>query len=135
MRANSFYMVGMIMPAPQVAGPVVGHKQTLAMMPAFTEDVVVLLALGGLLICAKTEPFAMWMSLDEFSYPRGSQHTIARCLKEEAIVDVHQAVEAEALINPANLGQQFPTESHQVTLDCIDIGFRRFIKLAQVFRY
>src|SRR5258708_39659749 len=133
MRANSFDMVGMIMPAPQVAGPVVSYKQALAVMPALTEEVVVLLAPGGLLVFAQTEPFAMWMSLDEFDYPRRSQHTIARGLKEEAIMDVHQAVEAEALINPANLGHQFSTETHQLALDCIYIRSARFIKLAHIF--
>src|SRR3989442_14667115 len=103
MRANSLDMVGMIVPAPQVAGPVVGYKQALAVMPALTEDVVVLLAPGGLLVFAQTEPFAMWMSLDEFDYPRRSQHTIARGLKEESINDAHPAVDSNVSINPASL--------------------------------
>src|SRR5215472_86644 len=49
----------MVMTAPEVLRIVVGNQQALAMMPAGTEDVVVLLALCRTVILAQAIPFTM----------------------------------------------------------------------------
>src|SRR6266404_4721986 len=135
MGTNPLDMMGMIMPAPQVALPVISYQQALSMVPAITKDVIILLTLSGTVFLAQAEPLTVWMPFDIISHSRRCQDTIARCLEEEAVMNIHQAVETEALLNPANLLQQLSTKSHQVSLDSIYIRPPRFIKLTQVIRH
>src|SRR6266566_1188537 len=57
----SIYMIWMIVSKPAIFGVIVSNQQAFAMMPAITEDIIVLLAFGGLLIFAQTIPLAMRM--------------------------------------------------------------------------
>ena len=132
MRVSPCEMIGMIMTSPQVLRPVISYQQAFPMMPAVAKDIIILLALGRAFLFIQIEPFSMWVLLDAFSHLRSGQDTIARGFEEEAEIDIHQAVKTEALINPANLGQQLPTKSHQVALDCIHIRPGGFTKLTQV---
>src|SRR5207302_1547029 len=100
---------------------VVGHEQALAMMPAIAEDVVVLLTFGRTLVITQAVPLKMGMLFDALGYNGCGYGTIASSLEEEAEINVHQAIEAKLLVNPANFAQQFATESHQIALNSIDI--------------
>src|SRR5215471_5552760 len=104
MRVSSLQMMRMIMPSPQVLRSIIGYQQAFPMMPAVAKDIIILFTLGSALLFTQTEPFSMLVLLDSFSHQRSSQDTIARCFEEEAEIDIHQAVKAEALFNPANLG-------------------------------
>src|SRR5712692_11317787 len=125
----------MIMTAPEVLRIIVGNQQTLAMMPASAEDVIVFLALRCSLILTQALPLTMWMLLDLLSHERRCEYTIARSLEEEAIVDIHQAIKAEPFIDPADFLQQFTAEGHQVALDSINVRPPRLLKLSQVFSH
>jgi hypothetical protein len=52
MSMSTLKMVGVIMTTPQVVWVVVGDQQALTVMPAISEDVIILLAFGGLLLLA-----------------------------------------------------------------------------------
>src|SRR5712692_5588772 len=119
---RSAEMMVMVMTAPEVLRIIVGNQQTLAMMPASAEDVIVFLALRCSLILTQALPLTMWMLLDPLSHERRCEHTIAGSLEEEAIVDIHQAIKAEPFIDPADFLQQFAAEGHQVAFDSIDVG-------------
>src|SRR6266566_506809 len=56
MGTNPLDMMGMIMPAPQVALPVISYQQALSMVPAITKDVIILLTLSGTVFLAQAEP-------------------------------------------------------------------------------
>src|SRR5579883_1003859 len=102
----TLHVMRMIVAGPAIARAKVRHQQALTVMPAVSKDVVVLLALRGPLILAQTVPLAMRM-LDQQLLDLGSRDdTIPGGFKEEAEMDVHQAIEAEALVNRTDLGQQ-----------------------------
>src|SRR6266568_2672722 len=94
--------VWMIMSKPQVFRVVIGNQQTFAMMPAITEDIIILLAFGGLLIFAQTIPLTMWMLLKTFSQLGYGNHTVTSSLEEEATVNIHQTIKTEFFVNPAD---------------------------------
>src|SRR5258708_9959084 len=123
-------MVRMIMAAPGIAGIVVGYEQALSVMPAVAEDVVVLLTFGCALVITQAVPLKVGMLLDAFSCQRGGYDTIASSLEEEAEVNVHQAIETELLVNPANFAQQFAAEGHQVAFNSINIWTGILLELA-----
>src|SRR5260370_7669905 len=108
MGTNPLDMMGMIMPAPQVALPVISYQQSLSMVPAITKDVIILLTLSGTVFLAQAEPLTVWMPFDIISHSRRCQDTIARCLEEEPVMDTHQAQEPKAPTNPANLLHHLP---------------------------
>jgi len=56
---RSAEMMVMVMTAPEMLRIIVGNQQTLAMMPASTEDVIVLLALRRSLILTQALPLTM----------------------------------------------------------------------------
>src|SRR5215471_15188703 len=67
---RSAEMMVMVMTAPEVLRIIVGDQQTLTMMPASTEDVIVFLALRRSIILTQALPLTMGMLLDPFSYER-----------------------------------------------------------------
>src|SRR5690242_8077647 len=73
----------------------IGAEQALAMMPARTKDVVVLLALRGSFFFIQAEPFAMRMFDQQLLYGRRGQSPIASSFEEKAKMDIHQAIEAK----------------------------------------
>lgn len=105
-------MVGMIMAAPGIAGIVVGYEQALTVMPAVAEDIVVLLTPGRALVITQAVPLKVGMLFEALGYNGCGYGTIASSLEEEAEVNVHQAIETELLVNPANFTQQFAAKSH-----------------------
>ena len=98
----SIYMIWMIVSKPAIFGVIVSNQQAFAMMPAITEDIIVLLAFGGLLIFAQAIPLAMWMLLKTFSQLGYGNHTITSSLEEETEIDVHQTIKTEFFVNPAD---------------------------------
>src|SRR6266566_7255047 len=102
MSVSPFEVTGVIMTSPQILRLIISYQQAFPMMPAIAKDVIVLLALGHTLLLIQTEPFTVWVFLDAFCHYRRGQDMIARGFEEEAEIDIHQAVETEALINPAN---------------------------------
>src|SRR6266699_1155101 len=133
MGVCSLQVMVMVMTAPEVLRIVVGNQQALAMMPAGTEDVIVLLALCRTVILAQAIPFTMRVPLDALNHTWSCQDAIAGGFQEETVVDVHQAIEAETLVDPADFLQQTAPEGHQVALDGIHVGSGGLMKLAQVF--
>src|SRR5450631_1754351 len=103
------------------------------MMPAIPEDIVVLFAFCAPLIFTQAIPFAMRMLLNASAYLRYGDRSIASRLKEEAIIDIHQAVEAELFIDPTHLWQQLTPKSQEIALNSIHIWPLRFLKFAQIF--
>src|SRR5436305_1594006 len=116
-----FKMIGVIVAPPQVLRAIIGYQQTFPVMPAITKDIIVLLTFGCLLIFAQTKPFAMGVLDNAFRNLGSGQHAIARGFEEEAVVDVHQAIETETLVNPANLRQKRSAKCHEIAFDGIDI--------------
>src|SRR5450759_382399 len=105
MGMRTLEVMGMLMAAPQVLLPVVGNQQAFAMMPAIAEDIIVLLTFGGSFFFAPTIPFAVRMLDDALCHQGRGQHAIAGGLEEKTVIDIHQTVEAETLIDAANFGQ------------------------------
>src|ERR1043166_8394190 len=91
MCMGSFQMRRMIMTIPPVLRIKIGNEQTLSMMPAITEDVIIFLAFRNSLILTQTIPFTMRMLLDSFGHQRRDHDTIARSLEEETAVNIHEA--------------------------------------------
>src|SRR5216683_7203134 len=133
MGVCALQMMVMIVTAPEVLRIVVGNQQAFAMMPASTEDVIILLALCCALVVTEAIPFTMWVLLDALNRAWSRQDAIAGGFEEETVVDVHQAIEAETLVDPADFWQQTSPEGHQVALNGIHIGSGGLVKLAQVF--
>src|SRR5579884_3951339 len=127
-------MMRMIMPAPEMPRIEVRHQQALSVMPARAEDIVILLALRGPLLLAQAIPFKMRMPRDTRGQFGRDNHAIAGSFEEEAVIDIGEAIEAELLVDPADLRQQVVPESHQIALDGIDVGPRRLVELAQIVR-
>src|SRR5581483_6392363 len=128
-------VIGMIMPTPQVLRMVVGNKQALPMMPAITENVVIFLAFGRSLILAQALPLTMHVFLNTLRYQWCSQDAISSSFEEKTVVDIHQAIKTEFLVDPTDLGEQFTTKCQQVTLNGINIRPRSFTELAQIVGY
>src|SRR5579859_7301455 len=63
------------------------------------------------------------------------EHTIASGFEEETEVDIHQTIEAETLVDPANFGQQGTAEGQQISLDGVHVGARCCAKFAQIVGY
>src|SRR5260370_1237163 len=105
-RVRPFEVPGVIVPVPLVVRVIVGNQQTLAMMPAVAEDIIVLFAPGSPFLLAEAVPFAVRVLLDALDDARSSDRSIAGRLEKEAVVDVHQAIETELLIDPADFLQQ-----------------------------
>jgi hypothetical protein len=101
MGMRTFKMVGMIVTTPQLLGTIIGDQQTLAVVPAVAEDIIILLAFGGALILTQAEPFSMRMLFDALRDQGHGQDTIAGGLEEKAVVDIHEAIKTEALVDPA----------------------------------
>src|SRR5579875_2378216 len=131
-RMRAFQVEWMIMPAPQMLRIIVHHEQALTMMPAITEDIIILLALCRSLLFTEAIPLAVWVLLQQRSQRRQCQHAIARGFEEETEMDVHETVKAKFFIDPANLRQQFTSEGHQIALNSIDIWPLRLAELAQI---
>src|SRR5579875_1756268 len=127
-------MMLMVVAAPQVPRIVVGDQQALPMMPARAEDIIIFLALCRPLVLAQTLPLAVLVLPDTPGHQRSRDDAIPRCFKEKAEVDVHQAIEAELFVDPADLRQQFAAERHQVSFNSINIRAGRLAELAQVIR-
>ena len=89
------------MAAPQVVWIVVHNQQTFSVVPTVAENVVVRLALSSLLFFTQAVPLAMGMFLQQICDRREGYNAIAGCLEEKAIVNIHQAVEAELFVDPA----------------------------------
>src|SRR5579863_637468 len=89
MGMSPLKMLYMVMPAPYLLWIKISDQQAFAVMPAVTENVVILLAPGRALILAQAIPFAMWMLLDTLHNNRSCHRPIACCLEEETEVDVH----------------------------------------------
>src|SRR5260370_41029331 len=104
-RMRPYQMIRMIMTTPQMLSVIVSYQQTLPVMPARPEDVIVLLTLSRLLILAQAIPFTVWMLLDPLSHNWPGHSTIARRFEEEAEVDIHQAIEAELFVDPTHFRQ------------------------------
>src|SRR5947209_2211156 len=85
MGMRAFEMIGVIMPTPKMLGTIIGDQETLAMVPAITEDIVIFLTFGGTLILAQAEPFTMGMLFDAFSDHRQGHDTIAGGFEEKAV--------------------------------------------------
>src|SRR5579875_555400 len=102
-RMRAFQVEWMVMPAPQMLRVIVHHQQALTMMPAITEDVVILLALRRSLLFTQAIPFTVRMLLQQRRQRRQGQHAIARGFEEETEMDVHEAIETELFIDPAYL--------------------------------
>src|SRR5580700_7949560 len=100
MGVHSIEVIGMIVTAPQVANVIVDDEQAFAVMPTGAENVVVLLTPGGLLLLAEAVPLAMLVLLDMCCHLWNGQGAITGGFEEEAKVDVHQAIEAELLVDP-----------------------------------
>src|SRR6266700_2419303 len=98
-------VIGMIVAAPGIAGIIVGYKQAFAMMPAVAEDIIVLLTLSRALVFTQAVPLKMGVLLNALGHQGSCYGAIACCLEKEAEMNVHQAIEAELLVNPANLAQ------------------------------
>src|SRR5260370_35677057 len=98
MGTNALDMMGMIMPAPQVALPVISYQQALSMVPAITKDVIILLTLSGTVFLAQAEPLTVWRPFDLISHSRRCQYTISRHLTEEHVINHHQREIEEQLI-------------------------------------
>src|SRR6266516_1808144 len=131
----SLHVMGMIMTRPAILRVVVRYQEAFAMVPTIAEDVIILLAHGGLLILAQAIPLPMEMFLDTLRNHRYRNDAITRSFEKEAVMDIHQAVKAEFFVNPANFWQQFPAEGHQVAFNGIDIRACCFMKVAQVICY
>src|SRR5690349_16973282 len=114
MGMRPFEMMSVIVAAPGVLWAIVGYQQALAMMPAIAENVVILLAFGGPFFFAQTIPFAVRVLNKAFSNRGRRQDTIAGGLEEKTVVNVHQAIEAETLVDGADFGQQGSAKSHQI---------------------
>src|SRR5689334_2551564 len=98
-------MLRMIVTIPPVLRIKVRIKQALSMMPAITEDIVILLALRGSVLFAQAIPFAMRVFLHPFGHQGRRNNAISRSFEEEAAIHIHQAIEAQLLVDPANLRQ------------------------------
>src|SRR5262249_51744916 len=101
-------MARVIVAEPAILGPKVRCQQALAVMPAALVDVEVAFALSGALLLGQAVPFQVRVLLQQCSQIRQRQHAIARSFDHQALVDIEQAVEAELLFEPADLGQQRP---------------------------
>src|SRR5579884_1576376 len=99
-------MMGMVMSAPVMLRLVVSHKQALSVMPAIAENVIIFLAPGRPFLLAQAVPFTVRMLDEQLDDLRCGLHPVAGGLEEETIVNIHQAIEAEALIDPAHFTQQ-----------------------------
>src|SRR5579864_6156355 len=102
MGVCSLQVMVMVMTTPEVLRIVVGNQQAFAMMPASTEDVIILLALCCALVVTQAIPFTVWVLLDALNHAWSRQDAIAGGFEEETVVDVHQAIEAETLVDPAD---------------------------------
>src|SRR5437660_703966 len=98
-------MMLMIVTAPQILSIVIGYQQALPVVPARTKDIIVLLAPRRSILLAQARPLSVRMLLKQFAQLGKRNNTIARGLKEETVVDVHQAIEPELLLNPVDLPQ------------------------------
>src|SRR5579875_3994339 len=135
MRMCPLYMMRMIVTGPVMLRLVILHQQAFAMMPAITKNVIVFLTPGSALIFAQTVPFAMRMSLQSFGHFRYHLNMIPRCLEEKAEVNVHQAIEAKLLVNPADFGQERAAKRHQISFNRVCLRSWRLLKLAQIFSH
>src|SRR5579859_765117 len=86
MCMRTLKMMGVVVAAPCVLRAIVGYQQILAVMPAIAEDVIVLLAFGGLFLFAQAIPFAVRVLNDAFSNQGRRQHAIAGGLEEETVI-------------------------------------------------
>src|ERR1051326_5474132 len=99
MGMRALKVLPVIMTTPQMALVIIGYQQALAVMPAVTEDIVILLALGAPFLFAQAIPLAMRMLLKEFGDGGRENGPVASGFKEEAVVNVHQAIDAEIFNN------------------------------------
>src|SRR5579872_3132296 len=135
MRMRTLKVVYVVVSAPHLLWIKVGNQQAFTVMPAITEDIVILLALRRALILTQTVPFAMWVLLNALRDNRSCHYPITGCLEEETEVDIHQTVKAKLFINPSHFRQQFAPECHQIALDGISIRPSRLLKFAQITAY
>src|ERR1700676_2573927 len=132
MGMRTLEVMGMLVAAPQILLPVVGNEQAFAMMPAIAEDIIVLLCFGGTFFFTQTIPFAVRMLDDAFRHQGRGQHAIAGGLEEKTVVDIHQPIETETLIDAPNFGQYGSAKGQKIPLDRVYIGTGGFAKFAQI---
>src|SRR5579884_4033694 len=123
-------MMGMVMPAPVMLRSIIGHKQALSVMPAVAENVIILLALGRPFLLAQAVPFAVRMFDKQINDLRRGLHPVARGLEKETVVNIHQAIEAKTLIEPAHFAQQRARKDHEIALNCIHVWSGSLAKFA-----